>query len=292
MTDTRAGRRTCFPEEREERHDRRRRASLDPASAGNATGSVATHRGPVRSRAHRAGARLRARRRAARPAASGHMPACASSATSSRSRASSSSSASASSRCSRAGSRRTREDWQPPYDANYLNSAEPGAVARPSLRHRPAGPRLLQPRHLRHPDVAGRRDRGRAARDGHRHRHRRRRRLLRRRDRQRAHALHRPDPHGAGPRGPARRRCVPRLLGGRRAARRHVVQHPATDGDRSHPRLPVLDRDRAHRARPVPLVTREGVRGGGQGIRGRRPAHHRCGTSSPTASARSSSTRR
>ena len=83
-------------------------------------------------------------------------------------------------------------------------------------------------------------------------------------------ALHGPHPHGAGPRRAARRRCVPRLLGGRGAARPHVVQHPATDGDRPHPRLPVLDRDRAHRARPVPLVTREGVRGGGQGRR--RPA--------------------
>ena len=94
-----------------------------------------------------------------------------------------------------------------PATTRTTSTPEPG---RPSLdfplRHGPAGPRLLQPGDLRHPDVAGRRDRGRAARDRYRHRHRRRRRLLRRRDRQRAHALHGPHPHGAGARRPARRR--------------------------------------------------------------------------------------
>ena len=90
--------------------------------------------------------------------------------------------------------------------------------------------------------------------DVHRHRDRRGRRLLRRGGRQRAHALHGPDPHGAGSRRPARRRRVPRFVVGQRAARRHVVRNSAADGDWPHPRVPLLDRDRAHRARPVHLT--------------------------------------
>ena len=143
------------------------------------------------------------------------------------------------------------------------------------LRHRSARPRLLQPRHLRRPDVTWRRARGGAASTvigtaigaaagyygGAR--------------RQRPHALHRPHPHAAGSRHPARRRPVLRPGRRQREPRRHDRHDPAADGDRPHPRVPLLDRHRAHRARVVPLVTREGVRGGGEGIRRRRPADHR-----------------
>ena len=90
----------------------------------------------------------------------------------------------------------------------------------------------------------------------------------------------------------ARRRRVSRQLGRQCAARRHVVRHSAADGDRPHPRLPLLDRHRAHRARVVPLVTREGVRRGGEGSRRRRPPHHRAAHPPQLRRVRSSSTRR
>ena len=79
------------------------------------------------------------------------------------------------------------------------------AEGQASLRHRPARPRLPQPRHLRPADVALGRVLRRVPLDGDRDDDRRARRLLRRRDGQPADALHRPDPDPAGSRSAADR---------------------------------------------------------------------------------------
>ncbi len=184
------------------------------------------------------------------------------------------------------------EDWQPPFDANYLNSLNQA----PSVDH-PFGTDQLGRDYFSRVIYGVQTSLGVAivvallatllgtAR-------RRSRRLLRRRDRQRAHALHRPDPHRSGPRRAARRRCVPRLLGGRGAARARLVQHPAAHGDRPHPRLPLLDRNRAHRARVCSSRCARRSSSRQPRRQGAATAASSCGTSSPTASARSSSTRR
>ena len=146
------------------------------------------------------------------------------------------------------------------------------------LRHRPARPRLSQPRHLRPPHVALGGVLRRLPLDDDRDHDRRARRLLRRRDRQPADALHRPDPDAA------RSRRAPH--GGR------VLRHRRSAQGRRHPRAPLLDGDRPDRPRRLPLAPREGVRRGGEGERRQRHAGSSCVTCSRTRSGRSSSTRR
>ena len=84
----------------------------------------------------------------------------------------------------------------------------PSAAA--SVRHRPGGPRLLQPGALRHPHIGSCRPPRRLPLDGHRHDHRRSRRLLRRLGRQPADADHRPLFDLTPARGPVDRVEIPR----------------------------------------------------------------------------------
>ena len=152
------------------------------------------------------------------------------------------------------------------------------AEGQASLRHRPARPRLPQPRHLRPADVALGRLLRRVPLDGDRDDDRRALRLLRGRDRQPADAVHRPDPDSAGPRGAA--------------DRRHVLRQRRPAQGRRDPRAPALDGDRAHRPRCLPLTPREGIRRSRQGQRRRRLLASSCVTCFRTRSGRSSSTRR
>ena len=142
-----------------------------------------------------------------------------------------------------------------------------------TLRHRPARPRLPEPRHLRHPDVALGRDLRRAALD---------RRSAR--------------PSARSPATTAARSttCLMRftdliltvpglavLLSPQPTSARAVE---VSLGD--HVAIPQPMKiglilaflfwigHRAHRARRLPLAAREGVRRGGEGGRRRRPAHH------------------
>ena len=136
----------------------------------------------------------------------------------------------------------------------------PDAEGQAPLRHRPARPRLPQPGHLRHPDVALGRALRRLPLDGDRDDGRLARRLLRRPHRQPADALHRPHPDAPGPR--------------RAAHRCGVLRHTAT---RSRSALilalPALDGLAPHRARRLPVAAREGVRRGREGG-GPATAHH------------------
>src|SRR3954468_17891132 len=161
-----------------------------------------------------------------------------------------------------AGSRRAE-----PQPARRLRPAQRAEWPRP-LRHRPARTRRLQPRGLRVARVAG----GRLHRHGNRRGHRRDRRPVRRllprlgRHRALARDGRLPRLPGAHPR-PGHRR---RLLAGQGLLRRARDAGPA-HGDLRH-RLRDLALHGAHRARPGPLVTREGVRRG-RALAGRaRPA--------------------
>ena len=125
----------------------------------------------------------------------------------------------------------------------------------PLVRHRPARPRLLQPRHLRHPHVAlGRAPRRGAATvigtaigaiagyfGGC--------------GRQPADAHHRPRPDAADARGAA---------GRRRSTSARATPCGSASSSRS-----CSGRARANRARHLPLPAREGVRRGGEGGRRR-----------------------
>ena len=125
--------------------------------------------------------------------------------------------------------------------------------------------------------------------DDHRHDSRRDRRLLRRQDRQPADALHRPHPHAPG----LAVLLTAAAFFGQGAIGLNLgvtnVTIAAADGDRPHPRVPLLDGARAHRARHSSsrCARRSSSR------RRRRPARATCGssraTSSRTASGRSSS---
>ena len=147
-----------------------------------------------------------------------------------------------------------------------------------SLRHRPARPRLPQPRHLRPADVALGRVLRRLPLDRDRDDDRLAGRLLRRRGRQPADALHRPDPDPAGPR--------------RAPDRGRVLRQRRSAQGRSDPRAPASGRvsPASSAASSSPSARRSTSRPRRRAVPA--TAASSCGTCSRTRSDRSSSTRR
>ena len=138
--------------------------------------------------------------------------------------------------------------------------ADRAAERTASVRHRPGGSRLLQPGALRHPHIGPGRPPRRLPLDGPRHHRRRSRRLLRRLGGQRPDADHRPLFDLTPARGPVDRGEIPRSQRAHASGAALSLLHLADD--------------RPHRSRNLSFAAREGVRGGGQGVRiGRHPDH-------------------
>ena len=173
-----------------------------------------------------------------------------------------------------------RNGWRPTASTSSTSSTSPHRRRRgqASLRHRPARPRLSQPRHLRPADVALGRVLRRLPLDHDRDDDRLAGRLLRRRARQPADAVHRPDPDAAHPRSAADRGHLLRQRG------------PAQGGPDPGPSA--VDEYRPHR--PRASSSRSARRSTSRPRRRVVPAMpaSSCVTCSRTPSGRSSSTRR